>query len=106
MKNEFHARRDAMVAALNAIPGVSCEMPMGAFYAFPNVSQCYGKRSVSGGIKDSASFCKLLLQDAMVACVPGSGFGADQNIRLSYATSMANITDGIRRIHQWVESLR
>lgn len=105
MKNEFHTRRDAMVAALNAIPGITCEMPMGAFYAFPNVSQCFGKRSATGLITDSASFCKLLLQDVFVAAVPGSGFGSDQNIRLSYATSMTNITEGIQRLHQWIESL-
>jgi len=106
MKNEFHQRRDAMVAGLNRIAGITCIMPNGAFYAFPNVSACYGKRSVSGEITNSASFCKLLLQDALVACVPGSGFGADDFIRLSYATSMANITEGIERIRQWVESLR
>ncbi len=106
MKNEFHQRRDVMVAALNQIPNLSCVMPMGAFYAFPNVSKCYGKRSVSGEVTNSASFCKLLLQDALVACVPGSGFGADDYIRLSYATSMTNITEGLQRIHQWVESLR
>jgi aspartate aminotransferase len=106
MKNEFHRRRDVMVAALNNIPNISCIMPKGAFYAYPNVSKCFGKRSASGEITDSASFCKLLLQDALVACVPGSGFGTDDYIRLSYATSMENIVEGMRRIHEWVDTLR
>ncbi|NBV41524.1 pyridoxal phosphate-dependent aminotransferase [bacterium] len=106
MKNEFHIRRNAMVQGLNDIVGISCVMPKGAFYAFPNISQLIGKRSPSGEITNSASLCKLLLQDALVACVPGSGFGADKYIRLSYATSMENIVEGMKRIKEWVASLR
>ncbi len=106
MKAEFRKRRDVMVTALNQIPGFTCINPKGAFYAYPSVSKLFGKRSASGEITDSASFCKLLLQDALVACVPGSGFGTDHTIRLSYATSMANIVEGMKRIHDWVLTLR
>jgi aspartate aminotransferase len=105
MREAFNARRLYMVDALNAIPGIRCLAPKGAFYAFPNVSACYGKKSKSGVITDSASFCKLLLSDALVACVPGSGFGSDDFVRLSYATSMENIEKGIQRIHDWVATL-
>ncbi len=105
MREAFDARRQYMVAALNAIPGIHCLAPKGAFYAFPNVSACFGKKSKSGVITDSASFCELLLKDALVACVPGSGFGADDFVRLSYATSMENIKKGIQRIQDWVATL-
>lgn len=105
MRAAFDARRQYMVAALNAIPGIRCLAPQGAFYAFPNVSSCFGKKSKSGVIKDSASFCEWLLKDALVACVPGSGFGADDFVRLSYATSMENIKTGIQRIQDWVATL-
>ena len=105
MRVAFDARRQYMVAALNAIPGIRCLAPQGAFYAFPNVSSCFGKKSKSGVIKDSASFCEWLLKDALVACVPGSGFGADDFVRLSYATSMENIKTGIQRIQDWVATL-
>jgi len=105
MRAAFDIRRLYMVDALNAIPGIRCLAPKGAFYAFPNVSACYGKKSKSGVITDSASFCKLLLSDALVACVPGSGFGADDFVRLSYATSMENIEKGIARIQDWVATL-
>lgn len=71
MKDAFNERRIYMVAALNAIPGVRCLVPQGAFYAFPNVSALFGKTSKSGVITNSASFCELLLKDALVACVPG-----------------------------------
>jgi len=106
MKAEFHARRDTMVTRLNQIPGLPTLLPGGAFYAFPNISALIGKQSASGVITDSASFCQYLLQDVFVACVPGSGFGSDSFIRLSYATSMTAIEDGLTRIDQWVRSLQ
>lgn len=105
MRDAFDARRKAMVAALNAIPGIHCLEPKGAFYAFPNVSACFGKRTQTGVITDSASFCELLLKEALVACVPGSGFGADSFIRLSYATSMEAIQTGLARLDKWVRAL-
>jgi aspartate aminotransferase len=105
MREAFDVRRKYMVSALNAIPGIHCLAPQGAFYAFPNVASCFGKKSKSGTITDSASFCELLLKDALVACVPGSGFGADDFVRLSYATSMENIQKGMKRIQDWVATL-
>ncbi|MGE4170490.1 MAG: pyridoxal phosphate-dependent aminotransferase [Candidatus Margulisiibacteriota bacterium] len=106
MKAEFDRRRHYMVATLNTIPGFSCLEPEGAFYAFPNISALYGKRCASGVIANSADFCNFLLKEALVACVPGSGFGADAYIRLSYSTSMADIEKGLGRIKAWVEALQ
>ncbi len=105
MRIEFEKRKNVMVDALNAIPGITCLNPHGAFYTFPNVSACFGKSSKSGKIENSAQFCEYLLNEALVACVPGSGFGAEGYIRLSYATSMDDITKGIERIKNWVSHL-
>jgi aspartate aminotransferase len=93
MREEFARRRQTLVEGLNAIPGIHCSMPDGAFYVFPRVADLYG-----GEITGSDAFADWLLRTAKVAVVPGSGFGADQYVRLSYATSMANITKGLERI--------
>lgn len=106
MRLEFEKRRQVMVAGLSAIPGFTCLMPHGAFYTFPNISACLGKRCASGVIENSAQFCQYLLKEALVACIPGSGFGAEGYIRLSYATSMSDIERGIERIDQWVRQLQ
>lgn len=106
MAAAFDKRRLFMVAALNDIPGVECLTPDGAFYAFPNIQQFIGKRSASGEIVDSASFCNNLLQEQNVATVPGSGFGAEGFIRLSYSTSMTEIETGIGRIREWLSQLK
>lgn len=106
MKAAFIKRRNFMVETLNSIPGFSCLKPEGAFYAFPNISGCFGKKSPAGNvIKDSVSFCEYLLAEAKVACVPGAGFGSDDYMRLSYATSDANIEKGLAKIKAWVETL-
>ncbi len=105
MTRTFAERRDFMVDALNAIPQVDCLMPDGAFYAFPRIQAFLGKRSASGQLLDSASFCQNLLQEQNVATVPGSGFGAEGFIRLSYSTSMAEIEEGMARISQWLKTL-
>ena len=105
MTAAFAQRRDFMVAALNGIPGIECLMPDGAFYAFPSIQSFLGKRSASGKLLDSASFCKNLLQEQNIATVPGSGFGAEGFIRLSYSTSMAEIEEGIERMGQWLKTL-
>ena len=87
----FDQRRRYMVGRLNAIDGISCPTPQGAFYVFPDTSSLYassfGERRISG----SVDLCNYLLEEVEVACVPGAGFGADAHIRLSYATSMENI---------------
>jgi len=105
MKKAFVERKKVMVSRLNSIPGVTCLDPQGAFYAFPNISGLIGKKSSSGEIKDSVSFCTLFLQDKLVACVPGSGFGAEGYIRLSYATSMDAINTALDRLEEWVSEL-
>jgi len=98
MRKAFETRRNLIVELLNAIPGVSCRMPGGAFYAFADVSSVYGKRAGDKVISNSDDLSTYLLNEALVAVVPGSGFGADAYMRLSYATSEANIRKGLERI--------
>ena len=105
MVKEFDRRRTYMVDRLNAMPGVSCFKPSGAFYAFPNVSGVYGRKAGSLTIADSSTFAQYLLESVNVAVVPGVAFGADENIRLSYATSFANIEKGLDRIQKAIEAL-
>ena len=110
MRQAFQERRDYIVSALNAIPGFECQNPGGAFYVFPNVSALYGKNWTPDGdsprtIGGSDDFAAYLLEKYEVAVIPGSGFGADTNIRLSYATSMANIEKGVARIADAVKAL-
>lgn len=106
MKAAFDERRKIMASKLNAIDGVTCVVPQGAFYAFPNISALFGSVTPEGAeIVDSVSFCKAFLQEKLVACVPGSGFGAEGYIRLSYATSNQAIEDAIGRLSEFVASL-
>jgi aspartate aminotransferase len=105
MVQEFEQRRNYVVERLNAMEGLSCFRPTGAFYAFPNVSGTYGKRSPSGQITNSASFAEHLLQTAGVAVVPGEAFGDDRCIRLSFATSMAQLHAGLDRMEQFAKDL-
>lgn len=94
MYDAYRERRAWLVPALNDLPGVCCADPDGAFYAFPDVSGCFGK----GSITDSQSFANYLLDEARVAVVPGKAFGADEFVRVSYATSMERIREGIARM--------
>ncbi|MEA1959289.1 MAG: pyridoxal phosphate-dependent aminotransferase [Chloroflexota bacterium] len=103
MAAEFEKRRNYMVEKLNGIPGISCLMPQGAFYAFPNVSNLFGKSFNGKAIKDSMDITELLLTEAKVAVLPGIPFGADGFLRLSYATSTENITGGLDRIEEFVK---
>jgi aspartate aminotransferase len=105
MVAEFDKRRKYIVERLNAIPGFSCPMPVGAFYAFPRVSPIYGKSFKGKEIKGSADLAAYLLEEAKVAVVSGDAFGADEYIRLSYATSMATIEKGLDRIEKAVSEL-
>jgi aspartate aminotransferase len=100
MNVEFDKRRKYMVDRLNRIKGMTCLMPVGAFYAFPKVSQLYGKSVGGRRIANSSDLAAYLLEEAKVALVSGDAFGADAYIRLSYATSMENITKGLDRIEQ------
>lgn len=105
MVGEFKKRRDYIVAALNDIPGIRCLMPEGAFYVFPNVSGIYGRSHAGKQITNSTEFIEYLLDEANVATVPGAAFGSDAHIRLSYATSLKNIEEGVKRIKNAVAKL-
>ena len=105
MVREFRNRRDFIVERLNQVPGVHCIVPEGAFYAFPNVSELLGKSFGGEAIGTSARLSDLLLSEAKVAVLPGSPFGAENYLRISYATSQSNISEGLDRIDQWVRSI-
>jgi aspartate aminotransferase len=104
MAAEFDRRRRLIVDGLNGMPGVSCVMPKGAFYAFANVSGLFGRRApaADGGqaktLKGSADVTEFLLAHAQVAVVPGVDFGSDAHVRLSYATSADLIREGLQRM--------
>ncbi|MGB3654105.1 MAG: pyridoxal phosphate-dependent aminotransferase [Rivularia sp. (in: cyanobacteria)] len=96
MRQAFAKRRKVMLERINAIPGLKCSQPDGAFYLFPSISET--------GLK-SLDFCKTLLEEHQVAVIPGVAFGADNNIRLSYATDMATIEKGMDRLEKFVKSV-
>ncbi|TKC19687.1 pyridoxal phosphate-dependent aminotransferase [Robertmurraya kyonggiensis] len=100
MKEAFEHRLNVIYDKLVAIPGISCIKPQGAFYLYPNVKEAAALTGY-GSVDD---FVAGLLEEAMVAVVPGSGFGTPENIRLSYATSLDVLEEAIARIHQFVES--
>lgn len=97
----FRERRDFVVNRMRQIPGVSLQVPQGAFYVYPNLSGVLGK----GGINTPMQFCEKLLTDAHVAVVPGEAFGTDKHVRISYATSMHELERGLDRMHKYIESL-
>lgn len=105
MLSEYRRRREYLVPALEALPGVSCVPPGGAFYAFPDVSSHYGKRWNSGAISGSADFARFLLEAAAVAVTPGAAFGEDRCVRISFATSLDRLREGIDRMHRALEAL-
>ncbi|MGH7355964.1 MAG: aminotransferase class I/II-fold pyridoxal phosphate-dependent enzyme [Candidatus Rokuibacteriota bacterium] len=110
MAGEFDRRRRLIIAGLNAIPGVSCVMPKGAFYAFANVSGLFGRTWKRNGVapqtlRSSLDVTAFLLEEARVAVVPGLDFGSDCHVRLSYATSEAFITEGLARMDRAVRAL-
>ena len=105
MRKEFDKRRLRMVEMLSAMPGVSCVKPTGAFYCFPNVSQALARVCPEAtGDTRSAEFCTRVLEDIYVAMVPGCGFGNDDCVRLSFATSMENIEKGLTRLGEYLKS--
>jgi aspartate aminotransferase len=99
MLAEYARRRDFVVKGLNAIPGIHCTKPGGAFYAYPNISSTFKR-----GIKDSLDFSDQLLGKAHVAVVPGAAFGTTDHIRISYATSMEELHRGLMRIRSFMAS--
>ncbi len=100
MKKEFQKRRDYIVDRLNSIEGINYKKPEGAFYVFPNI-----KSFIKGDIKNDIDFASYLLEEAQVAVVPGSAFGKEGYMRLSYATSLENIKEGLDRIEQAIRKL-
>ncbi len=102
MRVEFEKRARYMTDRLRAMKGVECTEPTGAFYCFPDVSSHYGR--TMGGVKITGSmdFAKALLEQGNVGVVPGLPFGCDKNVRLSFATSMEQITKGLDRMEKWL----
>jgi len=105
MVRAFAERRNYIVGRLNSIERIRCIMPEGAFYVFPDVSQLLGKKYNGQTIKDSFLLTELLLTEARVAVVPGAVFGDDNHLRLSYATSMENIAEGMDRIGEFIKKI-
>ncbi len=106
MAAEFERRRNFVVYKLQSLPGVSCPMPRGAFYAFPNVSSYYDKEYDGVPIRNSYGMAYFLLKHANVAIVPGDAFGSDDYIRISYATSMLNLEKAMQRITDALRMLK
>ena len=102
MKKAFEERRNYMVERMNQIEGVSCIKPEGAFYVMMNISKLFGKELFGHVIKDADDFGNLFLKYGKVAVVPGTGFGAPDFVRWSYATSMENIKAGLDRLESFL----
>jgi len=98
MLAEYRRRRDWLVRALQDIPGLRCLEPEGAFYAFPDVRGCYGER-----VRSSAEFADKLLEEAQTVVTDGAGFGSEGYIRMSYATSLERLEEGVERIRRVAE---
>jgi aspartate aminotransferase len=94
MLAEYRRRRDRMVEGLRAIPGIACTLPRGAFYAYPNIAAHLHR----GGVADTTRLAEKLLEEAHVAVVPGQAFGTHAHVRISYATSLGQIEEGLKRM--------
>ena len=105
MRDKFKERRNLMVELLNKLPSVSCDLPGGAFYAFPDFSSYIGKSFRGKTIKDSFDLADIFLNEAKVVTVPGDGFGAPGHIRLSYPVGKKIISEGINRVKKVLEQL-
>ena len=102
---EFAGKRDIVVAALSAIPGVICPRPQGAFYAFPDISVAFGKSHHGMRIDNDVDFCAALLETKGVACVPGSAFGEPRAMRISYTCPTAQLEPGLQRVQEFFAEL-
>ena len=105
MRKKFRDRRDLMVSLLNTLPSVNCDIPGGAFYAFPDFSKYIGKSFKEKKIKDSFDLCDVILNVSKVVTVPGDGFGAPGHIRFSYTLGGEVIREGIKRVKKVLEQL-
>lgn len=101
MRQEYIRLRDHVVKGLRSIPGIRCTLPQGAFYAYPNVSSSFGRP----GVNSAAEVAGKLLREAHVATVPGEGFGTREHIRISYATSVAELDRGLERMRKFFAAL-
>jgi aspartate aminotransferase len=106
MREAFDGRRKLLCSLIGAADGLSCSVPAGAFYVMLNISKAKGKSYEGVPITGSLDFSELLLKHAETAVVPGIAFGADDYVRLSYATSEENIRKGMERIGHFMQSLR
>ncbi|HXY09536.1 MAG TPA: pyridoxal phosphate-dependent aminotransferase [Terriglobales bacterium] len=101
MRAEYIKLRDHVVNGLRSIPGITCTLPAGAFYAYPNISSFLGR----GAIRSASELAGKLLREAHVATVPGEGFGTDHHLRVSYATSMAELDRGLERMRKFLAAI-
>ncbi len=103
MREEYIKRRDYMVERINSIDGISCRKPNGAFYIFMNVKALLGVEHYGKVFNSASELCDDILERALVALVPSEGFGIDGYVRLSYATSMETIKEGLDRIEKYIK---
>jgi aspartate aminotransferase len=106
MNDAFRRRRDLIIKRLNAIKGVRCHLPEGAFYVFPDMSAWYGKSNGNSIIKGSSDLCMYLLEKGHIATVPGSAFGEDKCIRISFANSDENLIKAMDRLEKALSGLK
>ena len=101
MRADFLKLRDQVLAGLKTIPGITCSVPQGAFYVYPNVSAFFGK----GGLKTASDVAAKLLSDARVVVVPGEAFGTADHIRISYAVTADVVDEGVKRMREYFGQL-
>ena len=105
MREEYQKRRDFMFDQLEQIKDISCQKPKGAFYVFPNISAFFNKVYKDYKLSNSEGFANFLLDEAKVVVIPGSAFGSDNYIRISYTSSMQNLQEGMKRIKKALEKI-
>ena len=105
MKESFLPRRDFIISELRGIDNISCVVPDGAFYVFPNMSAYYGKSFQGNKISGSVDMSAYLLEESFMATVPGAAFGSDEFVRFSFAASMDSIKEGMKRLKEALAKL-
>ena len=106
MHTAFAARRELMMARLRSMPYISFPEPRGAFYILVDVRSCLGRQSATRTLADDSAFCEALLEEELVAAVPGSAFLAPGHLRLSYANATEEITEGMDRLEHFLKALK
>jgi aspartate aminotransferase len=101
MRADYLKLRDQVLAGLKTIPGLTCTVPQGAFYVYPNVSAFIGR----GGIKSASDLAQKLLTEAHVVVVPGEAFGTAEHVRLSYAVAHDVVDEGVRRMREYLKAV-